>query len=174
MFALGAVLVALALAPADVHPETASTSRCGAAPTPDEILRYLNATRARGAVCHAPEALAAALPLQWNTSLAAVAAAQAQEMAASNQLGHRDRQNRGLPERLGAMGYRFSAAAENVAVGYASLDAVVDAWLGSESHCVNLMNSKVRELGLACSDAGVTAGEDRYWTLVLGAPPRGH
>jgi uncharacterized protein YkwD len=72
------------------------------------------------------------------------------------------------------MGYRFSAAAENVAVGYASLEAVVDAWLRSESHCDNLMNAKVQELGMACVDARSASpvGEGRYWTLVLGVQRR--
>lgn len=38
----------------------------------------------------------------------------------------------------------------------------------------NLMNAAVREFGWACIDAGAggAAGERRYWTLVLGAPPR--
>ena len=84
---------------------------------------------------------------------------------------HRDSLNRPLPARLSAMGYRYSTAVENVAVGYASLDTVVDAWLASDVHCANLMNAAVLELGLACSDGGGSEA-DRYWTLVLGAPPR--
>jgi len=110
-------------------------------------------------------------PLRWNNGLAAVAAAQADEMAALKFMGHRDHLNRPLGARLTAMGYRFGTAVENVAVGYPSLDAVVDAWLASEAHCANLMNATVLEFGMACSDGGGNE-TDRYWTLVLGAPPR--
>ena len=41
-------------------------------------------------------------------------------------------------------------------------------------HCENLMNANVREFGLACIDDGASGApaERRYWTLVLGAPPR--
>lgn len=142
-------------------------------PTPEEVLRRLNAERARGVACRASNtAVAAASPLRWNATLAVAAAAQADDMASVSRMGHYDTQNRGLAERLTAVGYRFSAAVENVAFGYPSLDAVVGAWLASEGHCVNLMNTTVLELGLACSD-GTTPGQDRYWTLVLGAPPRG-
>jgi uncharacterized protein YkwD len=171
-FGLCAVLVAGLGVPKLAHPEAAA--RCGANASPDEALRRVNEARARGAMCHAAGAVESAAPLTWSTNLAAVAAAQAQDMAALNHMGHRDRQDRGLAERLKAMGYRYSAAAENVAVGYPSVDAVVDAWIDSAAHCDNLMNTKVREIGLACVDGrgeGGTGGatEDRYWTLVLGA-----
>jgi uncharacterized protein YkwD len=169
----GTLLLAGLAVPLRALPEAAKPA-CAAAPSPEAVLRLLNATRAVGAVCHHAGSTAVGAPLRWSASLAAVAAAQSQDMAALNRMGHRDSQNRSLTERLAAMGYRFSAAAENVAVGYPSLDEVVDAWLESEPHCDNLMNAKVLELGLACSDArsGGDPGENRYWTLVLGAPPR--
>ncbi len=172
--AAGALFVAGLAIPRPVHPEAAAPSQCEAAPSPDDVLRRLNEARLRGALCHQSGDVAVAAPLEWSARLAAVAAAQAQDMAQLNHMGHRDSQNRGLTERLAAMGYRFSAAAENIAVGYPSLDAVVDAWLDSEAHCDNLMSAKVRELGLACSDSRAAGdpGEFRYWTLVLGAPPR--
>ena len=168
-----ALLVAGLAIPGSARPESAKVP-CGALPAPEEVLQRLIETRARGAVCHAPGGAAIAAPLRWSANLAAVAAAQSSDMAELNHMSHRDSQNRTLTERLAAMGYRFSAAAENVAFGYSSLDAVVEAWLDSESHCDNLMNANVLELGMACSDsyAGRAPGEGRYWTLVLGAPPR--
>jgi uncharacterized protein YkwD len=169
----GLALAAALLVPGAVHPESVTTARCSATVSPDLVLQRLNATRTRGAVCHRPGTPTSAAPLAWNPRLAAVAAAQAHDMARLDQMSHHDSLNRGLGERLDAMGYRFSNAVENVAVGYASLDAVVDAWLDSEAHCVNLMNAQVAELGLACSDGRANdSGTGRYWTLVLGAPSR--
>ncbi|MEP7056806.1 MAG: CAP domain-containing protein [Caldimonas sp.] len=134
--------------------------------------RQLNEIRHRGAICHRAAGLSVGAPLQWSAPLAAVAQAQAQDMARLEQMGHLDGQHRGLAERLGALGYRFRAAVENVAVGYVSLDAVVEAWIDSEGHCDNLMNTTVLEFGLACSDGAAGGGAGRYWTLVLGAPSR--
>ncbi len=171
--AAGAIVTLATLAPRTAYPESASKVRCNATFSPDVVLERLNATRTRGAACHRPGTPTSAAPLAWNPRLAAVAAAQAQEMATLDQMSHRDSRNRNLGERLDAMGYRFSTAVENVAVGYASLDAVVDAWLDSEAHCANLMSVKVHELGLACSDGTANdSGTGRYWTLVLGAPSR--
>ena len=172
-FGLCALLLAGLAVATSARPE--ALVRCGAIPSPEDALRRVNEARARGAMCHAAGAVTVAAPLKWSASLAAVAAAQAQDMAVLNHMGHRDRQDRGLAERLKAMGYRYSAAAENVAVGYPTVDAVVDAWIDSAAHCDNLMNTAVREIGLACVDGSTTGSaagsptEDRYWTLVLGA-----
>lgn len=148
-----------------------ASAQCGSTPSPDDALRRLNAERARGAACHGSAAPGFTTALYWNNGLAAAAAAQVDDMVALKHMGHRDVLNRPLSCRLQAMGYRFSIAVENVAVGNGSLDTVVDAWLASGAHCANLMNAVVLEFGLACSDAGGTEA-DRYWTLVLAAPPR--
>ncbi|MDQ6639835.1 MAG: CAP domain-containing protein [Pseudomonadota bacterium] len=134
-------------------------------------MRRLNELRVGGVTCGARDLVTAA-PLSWSDSLAAAAQLQSREMALLDRMGHRDREDRALAQRLRALGYRFSAAVENVAVGYPSLDDVVAAWLESEGHCDNLMNAAVLEFGLACMDGRSSgAPEDRrYWTLVLGAP----
>ena len=154
--------------------EVGAPGTCGAVLEPSEVLQRLNDVRNRGAACHKSGSPVVAAPLHWSDHLAAVAAAQSRDMATQKRMRHRDMLGRGLGERLAVSGYRFSTAVENVAVGYASLDEVVDAWLESEDHCVNIMNSAVLELGLACSDdaSAPAPGEGRYWTLVLGAPPR--
>ena len=173
--ALWAVFVG-GLAAADrAHPQGAGAPRtCGAALEPAEVLQRLNAVRHRGAACHKSGSALVAAPLQWSDRLAAVAAAQSRDMARLKRMRHRDMLDRGLGDRLAVGGYRFSTAVENIAVGYASLDEVVEAWLESEEHCVNIMSGAVLELGLACSDdaSAPAPGEGRYWTLVLGAPPR--
>jgi len=155
-------------------PDEGAPPHCGAVPTPDEVLQRLNEARGQGADCGHSGKLVVAAPLTWSDSLAAVAAAQSIEMAMLQSMQHRDSRNRGLAERLQAGGYRFSRAAENIAVGYPVLDDVVAAWLESPSHCENLMNPGLLELGLACVDARIEgdASEGRYWTLVLGTPRR--
>ena len=146
---------------------------CGASLSAEAAMQRLNDARQRGAACRAG-AMSTAAPLTWSEHLAAVAQVQAAEMARLRRISHLDSQNRGLPDRLRALGYRYSLAVENIGVGYSSLDEVVEAWLESEGHCENLMNAAVLEFGVACIDDGAAGApeERRYWTLVLGAPPR--
>ena len=147
---------------------------CGVALPVADVLQRLNAVRASGKACHAAGPMTVGTPLIWSEGLAAAAMTQSREMAVLNRMSHRDSENRNLGERLRAQGYVFTLAAENVAVGYPSLDEVVDAWLKSEGHCENLMSGAVLELGLACidgTDIGIR-GERRFWTLVLAAPPK--
>ncbi len=169
-----ALLAGLSTAPAAGQQAVAPTP-CGAVLVADEVLRRVNAVRARGAVCGSAGPAAAAGALRWNVVLASAAAAQADSMAARHKMSHRDAQDRGLSARLTAHGYRFSSAVENVAVGYSSVDMVVDAWLVSETHCVNLMKPAAVELGLACSDASHDgeAAVARYWDLVVASPLAG-
>jgi uncharacterized protein YkwD len=155
-----------------VAAQSAGTStgvRCGTVVAPEEVLRRLNEVRLHGMVCHASGTASVAAPLRWSDSLAAIAATQSAEMAALNRMIHRDSQDRALDARLGAGGYPFRAARENIAVGYPSLDEVMQAWLASEAHCANMLDNAVLEAGLACSDSDSVRG-DRYWTLVLGSP----
>ncbi|MEO8924995.1 MAG: CAP domain-containing protein [Caldimonas sp.] len=146
---------------------------CGIVVSPEAATQLLNDVRQRGAVC-STGATSTAATLAWNDRLAEAALVQAREMARLDRMSHRDSRNRGLAERLQAVGYPLGIAVENVAVGYPSIDDVVDAWLDSEGHCANLMNAAVREFGIACFDAVSTGApeERRYWALVLGVPPR--
>ncbi len=165
-----ALAVTLTLSTA-VHSITPAA--CGATVSAEAATRRLNDVRARGLACRSG-ATAKASPLAWNDRLADAAQTQAREMARLGRMSHRDGQNHGLGERVRAVGYVLGSAVENVAVGYPSLDDVVDAWLDSEGHCENIMNAAVLEFGLACVDAGETTApeEHRYWALVLAAPLR--
>ena len=172
--ALCALLLVRAAASLQAHPEAGVPLPCPTPASADEVLSRINAARARGLPCRGSTAEPIGAPLRWSATLAAAAATQANEMAASRHMGHRDRRDHALRTRLSGQGYLYSMAYENVAYGYASLEAVVDAWLASASHCANLMNADMVELGLACSDASADGrpGTYRYWSLIVGAPQR--
>lgn len=165
------VVLAALLAGSTVVQSATSVLACGLSIVPDAAARRLTELRLHGAACPSG-AMAAVAPVAWNERLADAAQAQAREMARLARMSHRDGKDRGLGERLRAASYPFRIAVENVAVGFASIDDVVAAWLESEGHCENLMNAAVREFGLACVDADATGApeERRYWALVLGAP----
>lgn len=162
--------IALALSTAA---QSGAPVACGVVVSPDAAAVRLNDIRTRGVACPSG-ATSTTVTVAWNDRLADAAQVQASEMARLDRIGHRDSHNRGLGERLRAAGYRFGTAVENVAVGFASIDDVVDAWLESEGHCENMMNAAVHEFGLACIDtvSSGAPGERRYWAIVLAAPPR--
>lgn len=144
-----------------------STATCGLAAFSDAILQQVNARRASGASCGTRGSFPAAVALQWNGVLTTAAAAHSQDMAANNYFAHNSQDGRTPGDRITAAGYSWATYGENIAAGYASVQAVVDGWFGSDGHCANLMNGNFRELGVACvpGSAGTTYGN--YWTMEL-------
>jgi uncharacterized protein YkwD len=58
--------------------------------------------------------------------------------------------------------------AENIASGQTSADEVVQTWLESPGHCVNLMRPEMREMGVAYAfDA--SSADGTYWAQVFAA-----
>ncbi|MBV8946559.1 MAG: CAP domain-containing protein [Solirubrobacterales bacterium] len=49
--------------------------------------------------------------------------------------------------RIGAVGYAWRAAGENIATGYGTPRAVVHAWMASAGHCENILNPAYRDVG---------------------------
>lgn len=54
--------------------------------------------------------------------------------------------------------------AENIAYGYGSASAVMEAWLGSPGHCMNMMTGDYRSVGIGCFYKGGV----RYWVQCFG------
>ena len=76
-------------------------------------------------------------------------------------------------ERIAHFGYVFSAAAENVAAGYASPAEVVNGWMNSVGHRENLLNPAYLDVGIGyvfSSDVGVNGNYAHYWVMTLGRP----
>jgi uncharacterized protein YkwD len=72
-------------------------------------------------------------------------------------------------DRATAAGYRWSYVAENVASGYPTPDAVVDAWLDSRGHRAVMLAPEPIHAGIGYADRP-DGGRYWYWTLVTGAP----
>ena len=76
----------------------------------------------------------------------------------------------GPGERLTAVGYAFSAWAENVAAGQRSAEEVVNAWMQSPGHCQNILNPAYVHLGVGHV---VTDTSYRNWWTQKFARPSG-
>lgn len=100
--------------------------------------------------------------LTINSKLTEAAAMQAQYQAAAMNMTHDG--NGGLGARISSKGYAWCAAAENVAAGYTSADAVFTGWVNSPGHLANILSPNVTEMGLALSSG---ANGTIYWAQVF-------
>ncbi|MEM1032035.1 MAG: CAP domain-containing protein [Myxococcota bacterium] len=113
----------------------------------DEVLRLTNARRATGANCGG-QALAAAPPVVAQPQLRAAARAHGVDMGRRDYFDHRTPEGVGPMQRAQGAGFSGGFVGENIAAGQRSPAEVVQAWVESPGHCVNLMNPRFRYLGV--------------------------
>lgn len=112
----------------------------------------------------------AGLPaLRANSRLNEAAQLHADQMARSGRLAH---ELSGAPyprpeDRLAAAGYRWSAYAENIAMGQSTAAAAMDSWMHSSGHRANILSTSVTEIGVGF--ARDSAGRP-YYVQVFGRP----
>lgn len=125
----------------------------------DLLLKLVNEKRTNGCNCggkYMPPVTA----LTWNDAIAQAAAAHSRDMNTRNFFSHTSANGQQLRDRFNAVGYKWMAIGENIAMGQRDEYEVINAWLKSPGHCLNLMNAEFREMGAARSG--------RYWTQDFG------
>jgi hypothetical protein len=85
--------------------------------------------------------------LKWNNALAMAAERHAAKMASNGSISHQYAGEPDLPERFRAEGARFSAVAENVALG-GNASGVHDQWMHSAGHRANILDANMTQLGV--------------------------
>jgi uncharacterized protein YkwD len=106
------------------------------------------------------------VPLVVSPALTAAAEWKARNMAAYDYLDHDDPapDARTADERVLACGYPATQWGENIGTGYATAQAVVDAWLASPEHRANIERPEYRATGV-----GVAGAPTMYWAQSFGA-----
>ncbi|MFO0844143.1 MAG: CAP domain-containing protein [Gemmataceae bacterium] len=122
-----------------------------------EVVRLTNLERTRRGLA----------PLTFNPLLNNAASLHSADMAARGRMSH-DLYGTTLPTletRIDFVGYSASLWAENIAYGYPSARAVLNAWMNSPGHRANILSPALREVGV-----GVVAGANGalYYTQVFG------
>jgi uncharacterized protein YkwD len=131
------------------------------------VLALVNTARSRARLC-GNQKFAAAEALKLDPTLARVAEAHARDMMRHNRMSHTGSDGSNAADRVTRAGYPWRAVAENVASGQTSAEEVVQTWLQSPGHCVNLMRPDLREMGVAYAfDPSSEAGT--YWAQVFAA-----
>jgi uncharacterized protein YkwD len=96
--------------------------------------------------------------------LLAEAQKQADAMAAANSMSHDVRGT--LQKRLDGSGLGHTTAVENISAGYHTLADAISGWRNSRPHNENLLNGKMRRMGIASAYAPGTKYKV-FWALVM-------
>ena len=112
-------------------------------------------------------------PLRENAQLDQAAFAHSQDMALHGYFDHNSPSGQTPWDRMHAAGYQFSLAAENIAAGYPTPEAVIDAFFHetppNDGHRRNLLNCALRDVGFAYYyQKGSAYGS--YWTQDFATP----
>lgn len=129
------------------------------------VLEAVNRVRAEGAVCDG--VLQAPAPLlSRDVLLEHSARLHSLDMAEQRYLSHESLDGRTLGDRVAAVGYTGSPIGENIAQGQGSVDEVMNGWMSSPGHCLNIMNPSYRVLGVGYAE--VEGGDGPRWTQNFG------
>ncbi len=106
-------------------------------------------------------------PLTWNPQLASAAQRHADDMSSRNYFSHVSPNGTRFTTRILNAGYRYRIAAENIAAGQQSPEEVVATWMASPAHRANILNCRLREIGVGFSyNPASTYGA--YWVQNFG------
>jgi len=97
-------------------------------------------------------------PLTLSTALSNAARVKSQDMHDNHYFAH-ESPTYGSPfDMLKSFGISYRAAGENIAMGYATPEAVMNAWMNSPGHRANILNASYTQIGV-----GYVA-DGNYWT----------
>lgn len=116
-----------------------------------EVLRLVNEERAK----------VGAAPLKRASDLDALARTHSQDMINRHFFDHNNPSGQSPFDRMRAAGISYRAAAENIAYGQRSAEAVMNAWMNSSGHRKNILNATYTEIGIG---AVKNSGGTIYWT----------
>ena len=130
------------------------------------VLELVNEARAKPRNCGS-RSFPQVPPLKLSPILSRAALAHAQDMSAHQRFEHRGSDGSMPADRALRAGYNWLAVGENIAEGAANAEVVVQGWLKSPGHCVNIMSPQFREMGLAYFTDFAHKGEI-YWAQTFG------
>lgn len=132
------------------------------------MLALVNAYRAAGASCGSEGSFPGAAPLAWNAPLTQASLVHSDDMAAANFFSHTGSDGSNAGQRATAAGYLWQSWGENIAAGQPSVALVMAGWMASPGHCANIMQERLRDIGVACVSGGASNTYRTYWTMTLG------
>ena len=150
-----------------IPPQGGNDPDPGVADIRDEFLAAVNQARSASRICgNTP--YGPAPPVSWSDSLAMAAYLHSEDMVLNNFFSHTGADGSSPGQRISRQGYPWRTYGENIAVGYPTVSSVIQGWLGSEGHCMNLMNPAFTEIGAGYAIGPFGGNPDAlYWTVDL-------
>ena len=102
-------------------------------------------------------------PLAWSSDVARVAQAHSEDMVDRGFFAHTNPDGKSPFDRLREAGVDYASAAENIAYGYPTAEAVLQGWLGSPGHKANIENCGLTQHGVGLRGT--------HWTHLFIRPP---
>jgi len=131
----------------------------------EDMLTLINTARGSGYVCGGSFYPAQA-PLTLNFELELAAQRHADDMQQQNYYSHTSLDGRSAGTRISNAGYEWRAYGENIAAGQDTVEIVVQAWLDSAGHCVNIMSPNFKHAGFGHANGPSQWGD--YWVQNFG------
>lgn len=103
--------------------------------------------------------------LTWNDALGEIALAHSRDMRDRDFFSHTNPDGDDPFDRMDAAGISHRGAAENIASGYTTGEAVLNGWLNSDGHRRNIENGNYTHHGIGYVEDG------NYWTHVFATDP---
>jgi uncharacterized protein YkwD len=102
--------------------------------------------------------------LAFQTDVNRAAAWMSRDMATNNRFSHIDSLGRSMGTRLTQCGVSYTSAAENIAAGQTTAQAVFDAWKASSGHNTNMLRTGVTAAGIGRA-YNANSTYKTYWTF---------
>jgi len=110
------------------------------------------------------------VPLTYNQELATAASLKAKDMFAKNYWNHYSPTGQTPWDFIMNAGYHYEYAGENLAKNFLFSQAVVDAWMNSQTHQENILKQNYTEVGFAIVN-GVLNGEETTLAVQMFGKP---
>ncbi|CAG5079508.1 Spore coat assembly protein SafA with CBM 50 [Thermobacillus xylanilyticus] len=106
-------------------------------------------------------------PLKLNWELSRVARYKSEDMRDRRYFSHNSPTYGSPFDMMKAFGIRYSAAAENIAAGQKTAQAVMNSWMNSPGHRSNILSASYTEIGVGYASGG---SYGHYWTQMFIKP----
>lgn len=112
--------------------------------------------------------------LQLNDALSRAAQAKADDMVAKNYWSHRTPDGKDPWMFIDKAGYAYQKAGENLAYGFSDSQATISAWMNSETHRNNLLDTAYTEVGFGFANGNNfrDTGPETVVVAMYGRPDR--
>jgi len=129
-----------------------------AAPADNGSVENLSFEQQVAALVNEQRAANGLAPLTLSEELSNVARTKSQDMHDNNYFSHTSPTYGSPFDMLKSFGISYRAAGENIAMGYSTPEAVVNAWMNSAGHRANILSASYTQIGV-----GYVA-DGNYWT----------